>query len=413
MEEIQQESQRGLDTAPSWVENTCQKLLFEVLKQAKIGSFTIKYNGQAHHFGDQNASLKAVADIHHAIVFKNMITKGSIGVAEDYVANLWSSPDLTAVIRFFVVNQDTLDAVEKKFGSIMKLGYIFKKFKNKNSETQAKKNILAHYDLGNHLYRRFLDESMQYSSAIYPEAHSDLSSAQQNKMATICERLQLNASDKVIEIGTGWGGLAIFMAQHYGCHVTTTTISDAQYEYAEQQVKSLGLSDKITLLKQDYRKLEGKYDKLVSIEMIEAVGHEYLNGFFTKCSNLLKDDGLMLIQAITIADQRYDHYRSNVDFIQTYIFPGGCLPSVNRMSGAINKHTDLVIHGLHDIGLHYAKTLADWRDKFLESWPTLAQEGFDNQFKRLWLFYLSYCEGGFLERATSTVHLVARKPAFR
>lgn len=413
MEQLQQESQSSVETRPSWFESACQKLLFGVLKQAKHGSLVIKYNGQTHQFGVQQASLQAVAHIHHAVVFRNMIIKGSIGVAEDFIANLWSSPDLTAVIRFFAVNQDTLDAVEKKFGSLTKLGYFVKKFKSRNSVAQAKQNILAHYDLGNHLYRRFLDEEMQYSSAIYPEIDTDLSAAQQHKMATICERLQLRASDNVIEVGTGWGGLAVYMAQHYGCHVTTTTISDAQYQYAKTKINQLGLQDKITLLQQDYRQLQGKYDKLVSIEMIEAVGHEYLNGFFAKCSSLLRADGLMLIQAITIADQRYDHYRNCVDFIQTYIFPGGCLPSVDRMSGAINEHTNLVIHGLHDIGLHYAKTLADWRDKFLSNWPTLAEEGFDNQFKRLWLFYLSYCEGGFLERATSAVHLVARKPAFR
>ena len=234
-----------------------------------------------------------------------------------------------------------------------------------------------------------------------------------HKMDTICQRLALQQGEKVIEIGTGWGGLAVHMAKHYGVHVTTTTISDAQHEYAARRIEQEGLQDRITLLRKDYRALEGKFDKLVSIEMIEAVGHEYLDGFFAKCSGLLKANGLMLIQAITIADQRYDHYRRDVDFIQTYIFPGGCLPSIQRMSQCLSNNTDMVLHELHDIGLHYAKTLQDWREKFFEAWPELAKEGFDQQFKRLWEYYLCYCEGGFLQRAISTVHLVSRKPRFQ
>ena len=409
MEQIQ----NNIEAQASWVDSWCQKALFNILSTAQQGHLTIHFSGSSYEFGKRDSSPQAIVHIHHPIVFRHMLSKGSIGVAEDFIANLWNSPSLTDVIRFFAVNQSTLDVVEKKFGSLLRLGYFFKKLKRKNSVEQAKKNILSHYDLGNHLYRRFLDSDMQYSSAIYPDFNSDLSTAQRHKMETICQRLQLKANDRVIEIGTGWGGLAIYMAKHYGCHVTTTTISDAQHEYAQQRIEDEGLQDKITLLKQDYRKLEGKYDKLVSIEMIEAVGHEFLKGFFQQCSKLLKQDGLMLVQAITIADQRYDSYRSEVDFIQTYIFPGGCLPSVNIMSSSIAQHTDMVVNGLNDIGLHYAKTLEHWREKFLEAWPQLAEEGFDNQFKRLWLFYLAYCEGGFLERVISTVHLVARKPDFR
>lgn len=390
-----------------------QSLVFRLLSSANRGQLNMTVEGQRFQFGEQeNPSLVAEVQVLDKDIFKTLMFRGSIGIAEDFIAGKWKSPDLTRVIEFFVANQHSLDAVERKFGPILRLGYFFKKFKNRNNVKQAKKNILAHYDLGNHLYQQFLDSNMQYSSAIYPDTLSDLEQAQTHKMDTICQRLQLKPGDTVMEIGTGWGGLAIHMASKYGCEVTTTTISDAQHEYAQARIEKLGLSDKITLLKQDYRKLTGSFDKLVSIEMIEAVGHEYLNGFFEKCSSLLKRDGLMLIQAITIADQRYDYYRRDVDFIQTYIFPGGCLPSIERMSRSIASHTDLVIHEMHDIGLHYAKTLEHWRERFLEAWPQLSQQGFDEQFKRLWLYYLCYCEGGFLQRAISTVHLVARKPVF-
>jgi cyclopropane-fatty-acyl-phospholipid synthase len=254
---------------------------------------------------------------------------------------------------------------------------------------------------------------MQYSCAIYSQEETTLEQAQQLKMKTICERLELKATDSVIEIGTGWGGLAIYMAQHYGCHVTTTTISDAQHQYAEDKINALGLTEKITLLKQDYRKLTGHYDKLVSVEMIEAVGHEYLSTFFNKCSDLLKSDGKMLIQSISIADKRYDRYRKNVDFIQKYIFPGGCLPSVSVMTEKMAKNTDLVVHEIHDIGLHYARTLHDWRIEFDQHWSELVNLGYNEEFKRLWTFYLCYCEGAFLQRSISTHHVVARKPEFR
>lgn len=389
-----------------------QTMVFKLLARASSGLLTMKLGDEVHHFGDRAASLQAEVQVYDRQIFKTLMLKGSIGIAEDYVAGKWNSPDLTRVIEFFVANQSALDQVEKKFGPLVRLGYFLKKFKNRNNEDQAKKNILAHYDLGNHLYKRFLDTNMQYSSAIYPETMTDLERAQIHKMETICQRLHLQPGESVLEIGTGWGGLAIYMAKNYDVKVTTTTISDAQHDYAAERILQEDLQDKVTLLKQDYRKLNGQYDKLVSIEMIEAVGHEYLDGFFAQCNSLLKPNGLMLIQAITIADQRYEHYRKEVDFIQTYIFPGGCLPSVQRMSQCLTNNTDMVIHELHDIGLHYAKTLADWREKFLDAWPELSKEGFDQQFKRLWTYYLCYCEGGFLQRAISTVHLITRKPQF-
>jgi len=282
-------------------------------------------------------------------------------------------------------------------------------WQNRNTQSGSKRNILAHYDLGNELYTRFLDAEMMYSSAIYPTETSSLEQAQHYKLKTICERLSLNKNDHLLEIGTGWGGLAIYAAKHYGCRVTTTTISDAQYQYAQARIQKLGLSNQITLLKEDYRDLTGGYDKVVSIEMIEAVGYEFLPSFFKQCNDRLKPGGKLLIQAITIADQRFDYYKNNVDFIQKYIFPGGFLPSVNILSQHITAHSDLVVESLDDIGLDYAKTLNDWRVNFLNSWSELTQFGYDDNFKRLWLYYFAYCEGAFLERSTSAVHLVARK----
>jgi cyclopropane-fatty-acyl-phospholipid synthase len=393
--------------------NLYQKLVFSILKRIKNVGLTvhdplISGDGKCF-FGDSSAELQATLNIHDQAVYKALATGGSIAAAESYIDNQWSSPNLTKLIELFVVCQAQLDELEGKMSWLTKIKNKMFHRKNKNSETGSKENILAHYDLGNELYTRFLDPEMMYSSAIYDDHATDLTAAQLNKLQRICERLDLQENDHVVEIGTGWGGLAIYAAQNYGCHVTTTTISDAQFEYAQQRVNELGLSDKITLLKQDYRKLTGQYDKLVSIEMIEAVGFEYYTTFFKKCNDLLKPGGKMLIQAITIADQRFDHYRSNVDFIQRYIFPGGCLPSVQVMCNHLKKDTSMVLHEMHDIGLDYAKTLADWRTNFNKRWDELTEHGFDDQFRRLWNFYLSYCEGAFLQRATSTVHFVARK----
>ena len=226
--------------------------------------------------------------------------------------------------------------------------------------------------------------------------------ASRYKLDAICKKLQLNEQDHLIEIGTGWGGLAIHAAQNYGCRVTTTTISREQYEYAQAAVKKAGLEDRITLLLEDYRNLTGKYDKLVSIEMIEAVGHEYFDNYFQKCSSLLKSTGLMLIQAITIADQRYQYAKKSVDFIQRYIFPGGCLPSNEVIARCVAKNTDMTIVNLHDIGRDYARTLAEWRKRFHARMEDVASMGFDDVFCRMWEFYLCYCEGGFSERAIST-----------
>ena len=340
----------------NWLDKRCRSLVFSVLAKIDYGQIELVDNGQRFLFPEfaENKSLLGRINIHDTSVYRDFVKGGSIGAAEAYIAGKWSSPDLTAVIRIFARAQQQTDALEQKKPWLTKLKYALLHRSNRNSQAGSKKNILAHYDLGNELYSRFLDPQMMYSSAIYPQEGATLAEAQQHKLLTICQRLELKASDHLLEIGTGWGGLAIYAAQHYGCKVTTTTISDAQHAYAKQRIEELGLTEQITLLKKDYRDLTGEYDKLVSIEMIEAVGFEYLPSFFQQCNQRLKPGGKLLIQSITIADQRFDYYKHNVDFIQRYIFPGGFLPSVTVLTQNLTQHTELVTESISDIGLDYA-----------------------------------------------------------
>jgi cyclopropane-fatty-acyl-phospholipid synthase len=284
---------------------------------------------------------------------------------------------------------------------------------NSNTQTGSRDNIAAHYDLGNEFFQLFLDPTMMYSSAIFDDHTMTLEAASEAKLDEICGQLELKADDHLLEIGTGWGGMAIHAAKHYGCRVTTTTISAEQYEYARARVKEEGLEKQVTLLCQDYRSLTGEYDKLVSIEMIEAVGHKFYKNYFQTCTRLLKHNGKMVIQAITVADQRYQQARDSVDYIKRYIFPGGCLPSVAVIADHVASDTDLQIVHLRDITEDYANTLAHWRERFMAKLEAVEAMGFDEEFIRMWEFYLCYCEGGFRERVISTVQLAFAKPGYR
>lgn len=408
MEQIQ-----GLVTskAPSWVDKSCRSIVHSVFEKLTYGQLEV-VEGKKHLFFPQSTnekSIKGKIHIHDVSTYQDFVKGGSIGAAEAFINGKWTSPDLTSVIRIFAKAQQQTDELDKKKSWLNKIKNSIFHWKNRNNQYGSKRNILAHYDLGNELYTRFLDPEMMYSSAIYPTADTTLAEAQLHKLDAICKKLSLKPEDHLLEIGSGWGGLAIFAAQNYGCKVTTTTISDAQFDYANERIHALGLTDKITLLKKDYRELTGTFDKVVSIEMIEAVGFEFLPSFFKQCNDRLKVGGKLLIQSITIADQRFDSYRNNVDFIQRYIFPGGFLPSITVLSQNVTDHSSMTIESLDDIGLDYAKTLADWRTSFLRKWTELLEFGYDEKFKRLWLYYFAYCEGAFLERATSTVHIVASK----
>ncbi|WP_394256618.1 class I SAM-dependent methyltransferase [Vibrio harveyi] len=396
-------------------------VLFQCLQKMEIGcltvieSFKTETTERSERFSTPNGEhngepVAATIEVKHPGFYSRILQGGSIAAGEAYMDGWWDSPDLTALMKLMALNMRALDKLEEQGSWITRLLYKVSHWTNRNSQENSRKNIHAHYDLGNNLYEAFLDTNMLYSSALYNQADDSLEQAQINKMERLCQQLELKSSDHVIEIGTGWGAMAIYMAEQYGCRVTTTTISEEQYAYAEQKINECGLTDKITLLKEDYRNLMGSYDKLVSIEMIEAVGKQFLPSYIKKCESLLKPGGLMAIQAITIADQRYDYYSNNVDFIQKYIFPGGFLPSVTSLTQATTKHSDLVTRDLFDIGLDYAKTLNEWHHRFNQSEHDVRAFGYDDRFVRMWRYYLSYCEGGFLARTISAVHMTFQRP---
>ena len=363
-------------------------------------------------FGDESGPSAQIT-VRDPAFYRQVLWGGSIGAGEAYIDHLWDVDDLTALARIMVLNLSVLDRLERGFGWLLQLVRVIGHLGRANTRKGAKRNILAHYDLGNDLYRAFLDPTMMYSSAIYPNPNSTLEEASLHKLKMICEKLQLRQDDQVVEIGSGWGGFAIFAAGNYGCHVTTTTISEAQYAEASERIAAAGLSDRITLLRRDYRDLSGQFNKLVSIEMIEAVGRGYLPTFFQKCASLLREDGMMLLQAITMRDDKYRQYAKSVDFIQHHIFPGGHVPSLTAMQRLLAEKTDLVVRSVEDFGLHYARTLEEWRKRFLKAFAQLRHAGYDERFRRLWEFYLCYCEGGFRERSISVVHLLATRPGHR
>jgi cyclopropane-fatty-acyl-phospholipid synthase len=410
----------SLNSAKDWVRSgnglgagLLRRAVLRQLSQLRHGHLLIIEGGQRMGFGDPQSSLSAQIEVLDSAVWGLVAGNGSIGSGEAYIHGYWSTPDLTAVIRVFVSNLEVLDAME---GGLARLGRPLIQglhWLNRNTRRGSRKNIAAHYDLGNDLFEQFLDPTMMYSAAQFEGPDCSLEQAQLNKLERICQKLALKPADHLLEIGTGWGGMAIFAASHYGCRVTTTTLSQEQYDYTAKRIAEQGLGDRITLLLEDYRDLDGQYDKLVSIEMIEAVGHRFLPTYFQQCARLLKDDGLMLLQAITIRDQRYEQAKTAVDFIQRYIFPGGALPSLQKMLEIVGSRTDLNLHHMEDFGLHYARTLRLWHDNLRQARHKLEQLGYDEYFYRLWEFYLCYCEGGFIERTIGTAQLLLAKPAAR
>ena len=390
-----------------------RKAVLRQLGNLRHGQLVVVEDGERQVFGAREAHLLGEIQILDPAVWGLVAANGSIGAGEAFIHGYWSSPDLTAVVRVMVSNLEVLDALE---GGLAKLARPFTQglhWLNRNTRKGSQKNIAAHYDLGNDLFQEFLDPTMMYSAAQFLTADDTLEQAQLNKLERICQKLALQPTDHLLEIGTGWGSMAIYAATHYGCRVTTTTLSREQHAHTERRIRELGLEDRVTLLLEDYRDLDGQYDKLVSIEMIEAVGHRFLPTYFRQCASLLKPDGLMLLQAITIRDQRYEQACKSVDFIQRYIFPGGALPSVQKMLDVVTRHTDFNLHHMEDFGLHYARTLRLWHDNLRHARQRLEQLGYDDYFYRLWEFYLCYCEGGFLERTIGTAQLLLAKPAAR
>jgi cyclopropane-fatty-acyl-phospholipid synthase len=359
---------------------------------------------------DGRETLRATVRVNDPAMYRLVALGGSVGVGEAYMDGLWECDELTTLVRIFVQNREQLDRMETglaRFGGMLLRGF---HGLNRNSRRGSRRNIAAHYDLGNALFELFLDDNLMYSSALFRDAREPLEQASRRKLDRICQKLDLRPDDSVVEIGSGWGGFALHAAAQYGCKVTTATISREQHERAAARVAAAGLGDRVEVLLSDYRDLEGSYDKLVSIEMIEAIGARYLDTYFAKCSSLLKPDGMGLIQAITIEDHRYAQALKNVDFIQRFIFPGSFIPSVSAMLGAAARETDLKLFHLEDIGPSYALTLASWRERFESRLAQVRALGYPERFERMWRYYLSYCEGGFVERSVGVVQMLLVKP---
>ncbi len=361
----------------------------------------------------EQSGLSADLLVAHPGFYRVLALGGDLGAARAYMDGHWQSSRLTDLFQILLRNTELLDGLEGGFamvaGAISRLRHLL----NRNTRSGSRENIHAHYDLGNEFFALFLDPTRTYSCGIFEQPSATLEQASIAKLDRICRKLSLGPEDNVVEIGTGWGSFAIHAASRYGCRVTTTTISQQQFEYAQARVREFDLEDRVTLLRSDYRDLQGKFDKLVSIEMIEAVGHEYLPQFFAKCADLLRPDGAMLIQAITMPDQRYAQYLKSSDFIRRYIFPGSCVPSLSAMLDAIRKATDLSLAHLEDIGPHYATTLEAWRERFIQNLDSVRELGYPVEFQRMWLYYLHYCEAGFAERYLGTLQLLFQKPRCR
>jgi len=389
-----------------------KKLVHKQLSQINNASIVIEDGYEIKRFGNSK-SLTAKIKVISPSFYKNIVFGGSIGASESFIRGEWKSPNLTKVIQVFARNTEAQDKLESFFIFLLQPFFRVIHRLNQNTIKGSKKNISRHYDLSNDFFKLFLDKKMMYSSAIYKTKKTSLEDAAANKLNVICKKLKLKKSDHLIEIGSGWGGFAIFAAKNYGCKVTTTTISIEQYRYTKNRIREMGLAKQIRVHLKDYRSLRGQFDKLVSIEMIEAVGHQFYDMYFSVISRLLKADGEALIQAITIKDQRYSHAIKSVDFIQKYIFPGSCIPSLTAIQNSLTKSTDLVINDVRDIGRHYAITLAHWRENFIKNKKNIRKLGFDEEFLRMWLFYFAYCEGGFEEKVISDVHLHITKPGYR
>lgn len=384
-------------------------MLFRLLSGIRGGSLTVRDGTQIWHFGDACAALSAEVQILSPAVYWRLLTGGSLAAAEAWIDGEWETHQLTPLLQILALNGQVLGQLERGFRLLGKPIERLRHWTRRNHRQQARENIAAHYDLGNEFYALFLDEELLYSSALFTADELDLTRAQQAKMARLCEQLALTSSDHLLEIGTGWGAMAEYAARHYGCRVTTTTLSQEQYLWATQRIARAGLQDRVQVLLCDYRDLTGEFDKLVSVEMIEAVGQRYLPTFFRTCQARLRPGGKMAIQAITIQDQRYRDYSKSVDFIQRYIFPGGFLPSITAISELMTHHTDFVVRNLFDMGPDYARTLAHWRQRFVHAWLDIEKLGFDDQFRRMWLYYFGYCEAGFNARTISVVQLTAER----
>jgi cyclopropane-fatty-acyl-phospholipid synthase len=390
-----------------------KKLVLAKLTRFQKGQLTLVDGRETYTCGNEKEGLRAQVRILDPRFYRYMALGGSLGASEAYMDGLWETDDLTALCRIVVQNGETRDKMERSWAQLAKPAHHLFHALHRNTTRNSRRNIAAHYDLGNEFFRLFLDDNLMYSSAIFPTPTSSLEEASDHKIERICQKLELGPDDHLLEIGSGWGGFALHAAGIYGCRVTTTTISEEQHKLASQRIQAAGLSDHVEVLLTDYRDLKGQYDKIVSIEMIEAVGHHYYDAYFAQCSRLLKPDGLMLLQAITIGDWFFAAHTRTVDFIKRYIFPGSCIPSVTAIAQSLATVSDLRIVDLRDIGPHYARTLRLWRERFSAQIDTVRAQGFSEEFIRMWEFYFCYCEAGFTERYIADAQILLAKPQNR
>jgi cyclopropane-fatty-acyl-phospholipid synthase len=409
----------------SWVDRLLRERVLQLVRGLQDGALLIREGGQTIAVAApppesasapvprSGATLRACVRVHDPVFYRRVALNGSVGAAEGYMDGLWDCDDLVALVRILLRNRERLDAMERgtaRLGAAVMRAWAALR---RNTHAGSRRNIAAHYDLGNDFFGLFLDDNLMYSSALFADEQESLEVASRRKLERICEKLQLSARTRVIEIGGGWGGFALYAARHHGCHVTTTTISRQQYQLARARVAAAGLSDRVEVLLADYRSLSGRYDRLVSIEMIEAIGHQYLDTYFRKVGELLAHDGMALIQAITIEDYRYMQALRSVDFIKRHIFPGSFIPSISAMLDAAARVSDLKLFNLEDIGPSYALTLRAWRERFLRRRDQARSLGYPERLLRMWDYYLAYCEGGFIERATGDVQMLLSKPGAR
>ena len=396
-----------------WLDRWARRLVLGQLQRLQRGKICLVEGEQRRTFGQGEDGPTVVLQVHHPRFFRALALGGTIGAAEAYMQGWWSCDDLPAMCRLAVANMEWMQQRERGWARLAAPARVLAHALKRNTLQGSRRNIAAHYDLSNEFFRLFLDDNMMYSSAVFPRPDSSLEEASRYKVDRICKKLALVPEDHLLEIGTGWGGFALHAAREYGCRVTTATISQQQCELARQRVRAAGLDGRVEVVLSDYRDLQGQYDKLVSIEMIEAVGHHYFDTYFGCCARLLKPEGLMLLQAIVIGDWAYERARRSVDFIKAYIFPGSCIPSVATISRSLAEATDMRLVHLEDIGPHYARTLRAWQTRFWDTEEQVRQLGFTEEFIRMWDFYFSYCIGGFEERYISDVQMLLARPANR
>ena len=393
-----------------------ERTVLSLLSKMQLGRLNlILPSGEELTFGNGKENIVASVHIRHNHFFKHCLLFGDIGFGESYVNGYWETENISHVIQWFLLNVDNAPSVSgsrtRNFMlNILKFANKLYHFRRINSVSGSKKNIAEHYDLNNDFFSLFLDETMTYSAAYFQTDAMSLAQAQLAKYDRLCKQLHLQPSDHVLEIGSGWGGNAVFMAKNYGCRVTTTTISEEQYKLTKEKIKQEHLTGSVEVLLKDYRFIQGKFDKIVSIEMLEAVGAPFLDVYFKKCSELLTKNGILALQVITCPDSRFEHLRKGVDWIQKYIFPGSLLPSVGAINKAVNNMTDMTLVDLKDIGLHYATTLVHWREQFSSNISHIKELGFSDQFIRKWNYYFSYCEAAFVMRNINVMQMIYVRP---